>query len=146
MQLSMTQNNTWIFSGFEEILMIAFTENNDAHILKEGILEIDHLDGSFYDSDGDEKKLLIKFENNAIYFETFPEDYDFWKGTENCDKQGCLGYVAHFLNELKTDTNFEYNILPNNDSDYEEAFLWHLDYVKENHSEVLSTIKKIKPV
>lgn len=135
MSFLMTDNNTWKFSGFDKLVMIGFDENDNPNIIEEGFLEIDYLDGSYYDSDGNEKKLLVKFENNMISFETLPEDYDFWQGTENCHKQGCLGYVADLLNELKLYKDSEYNIEYKGENDYTESFLWHLNFAKENHSE-----------
>lgn len=50
-----TENNTWIFSDFSELLIVGFDVDNNATILDEGFLEVDELDGSCYDSDGDEK-------------------------------------------------------------------------------------------
>ena len=144
MQFTMTNNNTWIISGFSEIIMIAFDKNDNPHILTEGLLEIDYLDGSCYDSDGDEKKLLVRFQNNTLSFETLPEDYSFWQGTENSYKQGSLGYVAQLLNELEDNSNnlnFEYSIEFNNSSNYTEAFLWDLNYSKINHPEAFKNTK-----
>ena len=135
----MTENNTWVISGFSEIIMIAFDNENKPHILNEGLLEIDYLDGSYYDSDGDEKQLLVKFQNNIISFETLPEDYDFWKGTENCNKEGCLGYIAELLNNLQNTSNLsnlEYNVEFDKSYNYIEAFLWDLNYSKLNHPEI----------
>lgn len=148
MQFTMTDNNTWTIQGFSEIIMIAFDNDDKPHILNEGLLEIDYLDGSFYDSDGDEKKLLVKFQNNTISFETLPEDYDFWKGTENCNKQGCLGYVAELLNDLQDNSNLsnlEYNVEFDDSYNYTEAFLWDLNYSKTNYPEIFLN-KKLKPI
>lgn len=139
MKFTMTENNTWVISGFSEIIMIAFDNENKPHILNEGLLEIDYLDGSYYDSDGDEKQLLVKFQNNIISFETLPEDYDFWKGTENCNKEGCLGYIAELLNNLQNTSNLsnlEYNVEFDKSYNYIEAFLWDLNYSKLNHPEI----------
>ena len=141
MKFTMTENNTWVISGFSEIIMIAFDNENKPHILNEGLLEIDYLDGSYYDSDGDEKQLLVKFQNNIISFETLPEDYDFWKGTENCNKDGCLGYIAALLNNLQNTSNLsnlEYNVEFDKSYNYIEAFLWDLNYSKLNHPEIFS--------
>ena len=135
----MTENNTWVISGLSEIIMIAFDNENKPYILNEGLLEIDYLDGSYYDSDGDEKQLLVKFQNNIISFETLPEDYDFWKGTENCNKEGCLGYIAELLNNLQNTSNLsnlEYNVEFDKSYNYIEAFLWDLNYSKLNHPEI----------
>ena len=84
--INKTQDNTWIFSDFSDLLMVGFDLNNKVTILNEGFLEVDFLDGSYYDSDGDEKKLLVKNDNGTISFETLPEDYSYWNGTENCKK------------------------------------------------------------
>jgi hypothetical protein len=138
MKFTITKNNTWVISGFSEIIMIAFDNQNRPHILNEGLLEIDYLDGSYYDSDGDEKQLLVKFQNNIISFETLPEDYDFWKGTENCNKEGCLGYITELLNNLQNNSNLEYNIKFDESYNYTEAFLWDLNYSKLNHPEIFS--------
>ena len=139
MKFTMTENNTWVISGLSEIIMIAFDNENKPYILNEGLLEIDYLDGSYYDSDGDEKQLLVKFQNNIISFETLPEDYDFWKGTENCNKEGCLGYIAELLNNLQNTSNLsnlEYNVEFDKSYNYIEAFLWDLNYSKLNHPEI----------
>ena len=141
MKFTMTENNTWVISGFSEIIMIAFDNENKPHILNEGLLEIEYLDGSYYDSDGDEKQLLVKFQNNIISFETLPEDYDFWKGTENCNKEGCLGYIAELLNNLQNTSNLsnlEYNVEFDKSYNYIEAFLWDLSYSKLNHPKIFS--------
>ena len=141
MKFTITKNNTWVISGFSEIIMIAFDNQNRPHILNEGLLEIDYLDGSYYDSDGDEKQLLVKFQNNIISFETLPEDYDFWKGTENCNKEGCLGYITELLNNLQNTSNLsnlEYNVEFDKSYNYIEAFLWDLSYSKLNHPKIFS--------
>lgn len=151
MEFTITKNNTWIINGFNEMIMIAFDNEDKPHILNEGLVEIDYLDGSFFDSDGDEKKLLVRFQNNSISFETLPEDYEFWKGTENCNKQGCLGYVADLLNDLHNysnnpnNSNFGYDINFDKSHKYTEAFLWTLNYAKNNHSEAFIS-KKLKPI
>lgn len=130
------ENRTWIFSGFDNLITIGFDADNNPVVINKSFLEIDYLDGSFHDSDGDEKKLLIKFENNSISFETLPEDYDFWKGTENCFKKGCLGYLAELLIDLKDCPNFECEIVIKEDVNYKESFLWDVRYVKEEYSEI----------
>lgn len=85
MNFLQTAQNTWTIS-IPEILMIGFDKKGNSEIIEEGFLEIDFLEGSSYDSDGDEKRLLLKFENNTMSFETLPEDYEFWRGTEHCCK------------------------------------------------------------
>lgn len=140
-----TQDNTWIFSGFSDLFMVGFDSDETATILNDGFLEVDFLDGSHHDSDGDEKKLLVKNDNGIIYFETLPENYNYWNGTENCKKQGCLGYVEELLNDLKNDRGCDYSIIPRNSNEYVEAFLWHIDYVKQEYPNLLSLKeKKIK--
>ncbi len=67
-----------------------------------------------------------------------PEDYDFWKGTENCNKEGCLGYITELLNNLQNNSNLEYKIKFDESYNYTEAFLWDLNYSKLNHPEIFS--------
>lgn len=145
--INKTQDNTWIFSDFPDLLIVGFDLNNKETILNEGFLEVDSLDGSIYDSDGDEKKLLIKNDNGTISFETLSEDYNYWNGTENGKKQGCLGYVEELLNELKDYKDCEYNVEPKNSNEYLEVFLWHINYVKQEHPNLLSLKEnKIKSI
>lgn len=136
--INKTQNNTWLFSEFFDLLMVGFDLNDTATILNEGFLEIDLLDGSYYDSKGDGKKLLVKNDNGIIFFETLPENYNYWNGTENCKKEGCLGYVEELLNNLKNHHNCDYPIILKNSNDYVEVFLWHIDYVKQRYPNLLS--------
>lgn len=139
--INKTQDNTWTFSDFSELLMVGLDRDDKVTILNEGFIEVDSLDGSMYDDGGDEKKLLVKNDNGIIYFETLPEDYNYWNGTENCKKQGCLGYIENLLNNLKN-KNCEHNIEPKNSNDYIEVFLWHIDYIREEYPYLLSLKEK----
>lgn len=142
--MNKTENNTWIFSDCVTLLMVGFDENKKVTILDEGFLEVDELDGSIYDSDGDGKKLSVKHNNGFIYFETLPEDYDYWNGSENCNKEGCLGYVEELLNELKDYINCEYNIESTKNSYNSEVIgiLRHIDSVKQKHPELFPLKEK----
>lgn len=105
--------------------MVGFDINNKLTILNEGFIEVDSLDDSILMMVV-MKKILVKNDNGIIYFETLPEDYNYWNGTENCKKQGCLGYIENLLNNLKN-KNCDHNIQPKNSHNYIEIFLWHID-------------------
>lgn len=87
--------------------------------------------------------MLIRHNAGTISFETLPEDYHYWNGTENCKKQGCLGYVEELLNDLRDYKNCEFDIVSQNANNCTEVFFWHIDYVKKEYPHLLSP-KKIK--
>lgn len=131
-------SNTWTFIAPNNFAIIAFNQDDKPFILEEGTIDIDHLDGSAHDGDGDEKQLRVKIDcaSNLISFETISSDYHFWKDTETCTKKGCLGYVEELLNNILNFPDFETSVSLDNENEDIEAFLWKLNFVKKEYPEL----------
>lgn len=131
------------------LFIVAFRDlASKAFLLNEGQLEVDQLDGSMFDGDGVDRHLAVKLDHatNRVCFETLPEDYRFWQGTENGQHQGMLGFYSQLLNEAIQDNlrGCDYNIYPlvpelvSKENYFEEALLLDRDYVVAHHADLLA--------
>lgn len=119
------------FQGHDSLTLIGFIKDEPIKV-KKAILELDYLDGSIYDSDGDGISAILEFNENGFTVSTMPEDYNYWKNTETCMKKGCLGDLEDsFTQLLNNPKNCEYSVTAiESEQQFEEVFLWSSIYAK----------------
>ena len=118
--------------GHDSLTLIGFIKDKAIKV-KKAILELDYLDGSIYDSDGDGISVILEFNDNGFTVRTMSEDYNYWKNTETCMKKGCLGDVEEsFTQLLNNPKNCEYPVIALDEQrQFEEVFLWSTLYAQE---------------
>lgn len=66
--------------GHDSLTLVGFVDHTPQKV-KKAILELDYLDGSIYDSDGDGISAILEISENGLIVRTMPEDYNYWKNT-----------------------------------------------------------------
>ena len=126
-------------------VMVGFIEPHGlGELLNQACIESDLMDGSMFDSDGVEKKMIVcvDYKKLTVSLQTLPEDYLFWKGTEQGQNLGQLGYYQNIFDEdVASLDGLEY-VLQKNQGTFGEVFLWDNSHVEEYHPNLFEQFQK----
>lgn len=133
-------------SAFEPVFLISFDADEHASLSDRALICTDDLDGSSFDEHRDDKWVEMSLHDDEIVLQTLPEDFSYWKDTEQALAQGCLGYLAQTFQEYlgRGCVHLTAKHCPDDldPQQPQEVFAWNRSLVAPEHLHLLPPVKK----